>query len=327
MKNNLHVSHSIKSKNFDFNLLIIFETVFVHKSVTKTALILNVTPSAISQSLSKLRDYFSDPLFIREGNTLYSTTMAENIYERLKDGLNRVRQGVNSFSSDNVQSSFVIHASPYLGVRLLPAICAEIENHKFNFHISNTYTDTIVDNIEEILLHRKADIVFDIRPFYNFSINSEPLILDEVVAVCSKNHPRLTTTLTKEDISSNNSIYLGIKNKGILKIQSDINNHYSNRNFILSSNSIITNIAVIEKTTAVGFIPKWFFNKFSNTFNIKILECDFKMEPVTIYMAYNKHSLKSDNFISLLNIIKKQASNVALLHPLEIRVSPPTLSE
>lgn len=308
MKNDQLVENARKNRNFDLNLLIIFETIFVHKSVTQASLVLNVTPSAISQSLSKLRAYFSDPLFIREGNKLYPTTASENIYGRLKDGLNRIRQGIDYFSDSEVKNSFVIHASPYLGVRLLPNVCADIENKNLNFHISNIYTDNAEDNVEDILLHRKADIVFGTKPFYNFSIISEKIIIDDIVAVCSKNHPYLATSLTKGKMSGNNAIYLAHNQKEILKTQSDIENYYTNRNFIFSSNSIITNIAVTEQTNAVSFIPKWFYEKFEKNFNIKTLDCDFNIEPIIIYMAYNKNSLRNNSFTSLLDIIKINSS-------------------
>ncbi len=50
-------------RNIDLNLLTIFEAVYVHKGIVNAAKILNLTPSAISQSIQKLRTIFPDPLF------------------------------------------------------------------------------------------------------------------------------------------------------------------------------------------------------------------------------------------------------------------------
>ncbi len=54
-------------RNIDLNLLTIFEAVYVHKGIVNAAKVLNLTPSAISQSIQKLRVIFPDPLFIRKG--------------------------------------------------------------------------------------------------------------------------------------------------------------------------------------------------------------------------------------------------------------------
>ncbi|MGT2058677.1 LysR family transcriptional regulator, partial [Enterobacter hormaechei subsp. xiangfangensis] len=51
-------------RNIDLNLLTIFEAVYVHKGIVNAAKILNLTPSAISQSIQKLRAIFPDPLFM-----------------------------------------------------------------------------------------------------------------------------------------------------------------------------------------------------------------------------------------------------------------------
>lgn len=54
-------------RNIDLNLLTIFEAVYVHKGIVNATKVLNLTPSAISQSIQKLRVIFPDPLFIRKG--------------------------------------------------------------------------------------------------------------------------------------------------------------------------------------------------------------------------------------------------------------------
>lgn len=62
-------------RNIDLNLLTIFEAVYVHKGIVNAAKILNITPSAISQSINKLRALFPDPLFIRKGQGVTPTAM------------------------------------------------------------------------------------------------------------------------------------------------------------------------------------------------------------------------------------------------------------
>lgn len=57
-------------RNIVLNLLTIFEAVYVHKGIVNAAKILNLTPSAISQSIQKLRAIFPDPyLFVKAGVT------------------------------------------------------------------------------------------------------------------------------------------------------------------------------------------------------------------------------------------------------------------
>lgn len=59
-----------QAREFDLNLLGIFEEIYKFGSVTKAAQSLKQSPPSISQSLQKLRVYFSDPLFVRNGMQL-----------------------------------------------------------------------------------------------------------------------------------------------------------------------------------------------------------------------------------------------------------------
>ena len=67
-------------KKFDLNLLVIFECIYQHLSISKAAETLYITPSAVSQSLQRLRGQLNDPLFIRSGKGITPTTVGVNLY-------------------------------------------------------------------------------------------------------------------------------------------------------------------------------------------------------------------------------------------------------
>ncbi|HBL9083715.1 TPA: LysR family transcriptional regulator, partial [Enterobacter hormaechei] len=48
-------------KKFDLNLLVIFECIYQHLSISRAAETLYITPSAVSQSLQRLRGQLNDP--------------------------------------------------------------------------------------------------------------------------------------------------------------------------------------------------------------------------------------------------------------------------
>ena len=70
-------------KKFDLNLLVIFECIYQHLSISKAAESLYITPSAVSQSLQRLRAQFNDPLFIRSGKGIAPTTTGLNLHHSL----------------------------------------------------------------------------------------------------------------------------------------------------------------------------------------------------------------------------------------------------
>ena len=53
--------------SIDLNLLLVLHTVIAERNVARAAERLHVTPSAISNSLARLRDALGDPLVTRKG--------------------------------------------------------------------------------------------------------------------------------------------------------------------------------------------------------------------------------------------------------------------
>ncbi len=57
-------------KKFDLNLLVIFECIYQHLSISRAAETLYITPSAVSQSLQRLRGQLNDPCLSVQGREL-----------------------------------------------------------------------------------------------------------------------------------------------------------------------------------------------------------------------------------------------------------------
>ncbi|KQN65476.1 MULTISPECIES: LysR family transcriptional regulator [Rahnella] len=313
MVNKEFISNIQKMHGFDLNLLLVFEVVFTYKSVTKAAQVLNVSPSAISQSLTRLRDFFSDALFIRSGNGLDATKTAKDLHVHLNTNFNlqQLLGSLNDFSNVMAKKKIVIHATPYVALRLLPAIYTAVDNAGLNCEIVHISADLTENSAEDILTYRKADIVFDIKQNYSFATISKHLLSEKAVPICRKNHPRLGTTLSPEEMQFEKSTFLNVNSDGLKKTQADIQNYFSSRNFLFSSGSMFVNASIVETSDIVSFVPKWFADKFATSFNFKVLECLYEPEPVDFYMIYNKKSLDDSHFVELLEITDRcKESNV-----------------
>ncbi|EAY3942890.1 HTH-type transcriptional regulator YidZ [Salmonella enterica] len=85
--------------NLDLNLLLCLQLLMQERSVTKAAKRMNVTPSAVSKSLAKLRAWFDDPLFVNTPLGLAPTplmmimfnSLSQQIYQRYPQATIKVR--------------------------------------------------------------------------------------------------------------------------------------------------------------------------------------------------------------------------------------------
>ncbi|WP_240494703.1 LysR family transcriptional regulator [Vibrio breoganii] len=101
-----------KNKRFDLNLLRVFVIAYRSQSVTKAADELDMTQSAVSNALARLKDNAGQELFARTGRGIKPTRFAQDLYERLASPLLDIEaclSGLESFEPEQSQRTFVVY--------------------------------------------------------------------------------------------------------------------------------------------------------------------------------------------------------------------------
>jgi DNA-binding transcriptional LysR family regulator len=111
--------------NFNLNLLLALDGLLSQRSVTAAAKRVRVTPSAMSHSLSELRELLGDPLLVRSGRGMVLTPRAEALVGPLHTLLmdaERLLGGGVTFDPATTTRRFVIAATDFLATVLMPAL-------------------------------------------------------------------------------------------------------------------------------------------------------------------------------------------------------------
>ena len=74
----------------DLNLLVALYVLLEERSVSAAAKRLSITQPAMSKTLSRLRETFDDPLFVRSKRGMQPTPRAESIWPELKVLLSKI---------------------------------------------------------------------------------------------------------------------------------------------------------------------------------------------------------------------------------------------
>ncbi|WP_437759792.1 LysR family transcriptional regulator [Sorangium sp. So ce1389] len=109
----------------DLNLLLVLHTVLEERSAARAARRLRVTPSAVSNSLARLRAHFGDPLVVRSGRGLVPTPRALELAPRLRAAFGEIAgalEGERSFDPRATTRAFTLACSDVDQICSLPAI-------------------------------------------------------------------------------------------------------------------------------------------------------------------------------------------------------------
>lgn len=119
----------IELGRLDLNLLVTFEVLMTEGSVTRAASRLQRTPSAISHSLSRLRDQIGDPLLVKVGGGMAPSPFARKLVEDVRPILRAIQRVVappTPFDPATSTRLFRIAIADFAPT-LLPKVVSEVQ--------------------------------------------------------------------------------------------------------------------------------------------------------------------------------------------------------
>jgi DNA-binding transcriptional LysR family regulator len=113
----------------DLNLLVLFEIVMEERHVGRAARRLNLSPSAVSHSLGRLRRLLNDPLFLRTPKGVVPSARASELAAPVDDILARVRSVLSAakpFDPATSERRFTIGAPDGVSAVLVPELLGAV---------------------------------------------------------------------------------------------------------------------------------------------------------------------------------------------------------
>jgi len=289
-------------RNIDLNLLTIFEAVYVHKGIVNAAKILNLTPSAISQSIQKLRAIFPDPLFIRKGQGVTPTAYATHLHEYISQGLESILGALDLTGSYDKQRTITIGTSPSVGAMVLPIIYQAVKREAPQLMLRNIP----VNDTETQLAQFQTDLIIDSNAFGARSLAHSVLYADGVLLVCRKNHPALSHTATAENLREYEYALFMNDGHNLNQLHQRVNELFPDRLVNFSSYNMFTIAALVGNSDMITIMPSRLYTLLRQCWPLEqIPYAPLNAESIEIALHYNKLSLRDPVLENVINIIRQ----------------------
>ena len=289
-------------RNIDLNLLTIFEAVYVHKGIVNAAKILNLTPSAISQSIQKLRAIFPDPLFIRKGQGVTPTAYATHLHEYISQGLESILGALDLTGSYDKQRTITIGTSPSVGALVLPTIYQAVKREAPQLLLRNIQ----VSDTETQLAQFQTDLIIDSNSFGSRALAHSVLYADGLLLVCRKNHPALNQTATMENLRDYEYALFMNDGHNLNHLRQRINDLFPDRQISFSSYNMFTIAALIGSSDLITIMPARLYNLLRHCWPLEQIPfAPLNAEAIEISLHYNKLSLRDPVLENVINIVRQ----------------------
>jgi len=181
---------------FDLNLLLAFDVLLEERSVTRAARRLNVTQSAMSASLKRLREALGDPILLQHGKRMVPTPHALALAPEVAASiaaLRRLIQPSGGFDPATSPRVFRIAASDYIATVALAPLLRELEREAPSLKLEISLPD---ESTSERLANGEYDLVLTPEDFIEPGHPAELLFEERHVVVGCTRNPLLAAPLT-----------------------------------------------------------------------------------------------------------------------------------
>ncbi|SOE98825.1 DNA-binding transcriptional regulator, LysR family [Burkholderia sp. OK233] len=200
----------------DLNLFIVLERIYALGGITRAAQQLNLSQSAISHALGRLRELLGDPLFERHGHTMVPTPFTRSIIGRVRDGLRTFELTLGEADQFDVTSTakrFSLGIRDVLETAILLPVVKQIVEAAPSIDLAAVHHDR--RTLEADLLSGALDAVVDIVLPISQTILATRLASDELVVLSRRDHPRVGGQLSLDAYLVEQHILVTSRRRGL----------------------------------------------------------------------------------------------------------------
>src|SRR3984893_5999515 len=120
--------NSVHLRKFDLNLLVIFDEIMNERSIAGASERLNLSQSAVSHALGRMRRLVDDVLFVREADGMRPTARAMQLALPVHEALSGIDTALTAkdFAPERTERTFVIASSDYSCTLIIPRLIARL---------------------------------------------------------------------------------------------------------------------------------------------------------------------------------------------------------
>ena len=175
---------------FDLNLLPILDALLDEKSVSLAGDRLNLSQSATSSALQRLREMFDDPIVVRQGQRMMPSTRALLIRDELKAGLATLVSVIVQLRSDEKEGRHrlvSLSAPEHVQLTLIDSLQSIMMNeaNDMDFKILTLDQKEMINHLDQC----RTDIALGSFTALSDTFHRRKLYKETMVAVMRKDHP------------------------------------------------------------------------------------------------------------------------------------------
>jgi DNA-binding transcriptional LysR family regulator len=296
----------MKLSDIDLNLFVVFDAIYTEGNLTRAGEIIGITQPAVSNSLSRLRNLFDDPLFVRTAEGMVPTPVAQNIIGSVRQALGLIRSSVQeseSFDPTSSDKRFRVSMTDLSQAILLPWLFGQIRKEAPQVAVDCYQVHRRDMNIE--LASGNLDLAIDIPLTPDPQIKQAPLWSHPHVCVVNKDNDKVGDKLDIDTYLALQHIHISARRGGLGHVDLSLGKMGKKRDIVLRTQHYLSTPQLVANTNFALTVPRIFADFLAESVPIRYLDLPFDVPKLESYLYWHESTDKDQANMWMRDLILK----------------------
>jgi len=274
--------------NIDLKLLAVVTELHRTRSVSQTAENLDLSQSAISMSLAKLRKLFNDPLFVRTSSGMNPTPHAVELIGLLKNAEDLLQTALDLhivFDPMRSERRFTLCSSDIAQVTLMPRLMQRLKSIAPNVCID---LGRLSEATPKQLESGEVDLAVGFVLPMGAGFCQQRLFKERFVCVARKDHPRVGDTLSIEEFQNETHVAIATCGTGHGVIEKELEAKSIHRRVGLTVPSFLGIASIITTLDYLAVLPEQLARYLARTETVNVIPLPFSVPSYYIMQHWHE---------------------------------------
>ncbi|MFT4711776.1 MAG: DNA-binding transcriptional LysR family regulator [Candidatus Azotimanducaceae bacterium] len=279
----------MKLSDIDLNLFVVFDAIYTEGNLTRAGDIIGITQPAVSNSLSRLRNMFDDPLFVRTADGMVPTPVAQNIIGSVRQALGLMRASVQESESFDPKSSdkhFRVSMTDLSQSILLPYLFKRLKTDAPSVAIDCYHVRRRDMNIE--LASGNLDLALDIPLTPDPRIKQAPLFSHPQVCIIRKDHPSIGDELDIDSYLKLRHIQISSRRGGLGQVDLALGKMGKRRQIALRTQHYLAVSELVTRSELALTVPQIFADHLVTQLPVRYLQLPFSVPNLESHLYWHE---------------------------------------
>ncbi|WP_196762248.1 LysR family transcriptional regulator [Pseudoalteromonas luteoviolacea] len=276
-------------RQFDQNLWLVLDALYQTQSVSGAAKSLNLSQSAMSHALKRLRIAFNDPLFVRESGKMLPTQKALEIKPLTQQGLailHQVANSLDSFNQNTTNRQFVIAATDFTTKLFIYPLLNMLSVLNSNIRIK------VIDLSSEVPIkalssnHIDLVLTFSHEQAFANNLSQQKLISGQYRVVARKKHPVVSNKLSLNAYLDAKHILVSPWGADSGSLDNELNKLGKSRHIAAIVPQLMSAVELVSNSDLIATVPTLSIRQ-HDIANVQILEPPLALPDYKLFMVWH----------------------------------------